>query len=230
MRISFSGLTLTEGKVKYNDSRLSKIAEKIPSQKSTPLFFEFIPDNYGASDAIIILKDRILDLLILDMERLESRLERTDQGPQINLFKKCLSALEKESALCDLELEVSELEPLRQIDLLSLKPVVVEDNPDIEPDAAIRKVLDKAGCIIFYTANKKETRAWVVKKGADIVQAAARIHTDLARGFIRAEVVNFDDFADVHNINEAKSKGLVKTVGKDYKVGEADIIEIKFNV
>ncbi len=230
MRISFSGLNLAEGKIKYKDNRLYQIAEKVSSQKTTPFFFDFISSDYESGDAFIILKSKILDLLILDMEKLEARLGKTSNENEKQILNKSLAGLEKEIPLCDLELSSPDLAVLKELAPLSLKPTVLLERPEIGADEAITKVLRKSKNIIFYTANKKETRAWTVKENTDIVSSAAKIHSDLARGFIRAEVVNFNDFINVHNINEAKSKGLVNTAGKDYRVKDGDIIEIKFNV
>jgi ribosome-binding ATPase YchF (GTP1/OBG family) len=106
----------------------------------------------------------------------------------------------------------------------------------ISPDEAgdtnelLAKLLAKAGVVFFYTCGKKEVHAWAFPQGADIVTCAGKIHSDLARGFIRAEIVNYGDLMKVHNMQEAKDHGLVKLVGKDYITQDGDIIEIKFNV
>jgi ribosome-binding ATPase YchF (GTP1/OBG family) len=72
--------------------------------------------------------------------------------------------------------------------------------------------------------------AWAVPKGTDIVTCAGRIHTDLARGFIRAEIAHFDGIMASHNFNDAKTKGLVTVVGKEYTIQPGDVIEVLFNV
>jgi ribosome-binding ATPase YchF (GTP1/OBG family) len=82
----------------------------------------------------------------------------------------------------------------------------------------------------FYTADKKEVHAWPVKEGADIVTCAGKIHSDLAQGFIKADIVSYDDLIRVYNMQEARSKGLVKLVNRDYAICPGDIIEIRFNV
>ncbi|MCX6985381.1 MAG: DUF933 domain-containing protein, partial [Lentisphaerae bacterium] len=79
-------------------------------------------------------------------------------------------------------------------------------------------------------AGKPEVHAWLIRKGSDIVTCAGKIHTDLAKGFIKADIVSFNDFKDVFNLQEARTKGLVKLVGREYIIQEGDIIEIRFNV
>ncbi|MCF7870383.1 MAG: DUF933 domain-containing protein, partial [Candidatus Omnitrophica bacterium] len=122
---------------------------------------------------------------------------------------------------------------LKNIQLVSLKPIVIKDNfqgEEQQIQALIKEVLDAAGRILFFTASNKEVKAWDLKEGKTILEAAGRIHSDLMRGFIRAEVVNCKNLEDFYNMAEAKSKGLVQTVGKDYVVQAGDIIYVKFSV
>ncbi len=89
------------------------------------------------------------------------------------------------------------------------------------------KLLD---LITFFTAGPKETRAWTVKRGATAPEAAGRIHTDMQRGFIKAEVVSYDDFIRCGSWNACREKGLIRLEGKDYVVQDGDIMYFKFNV
>ena len=86
-------------------------------------------------------------------------------------------------------------------------------------------------CLISYlTAGKPEVRAWTIKKGTKAPQAAGKIHSDFERGFIRAEVIGYDDFMEVGSMAAAKEKGLVRSEGKDYVVKDGDIVLFRFNV
>ena len=87
-----------------------------------------------------------------------------------------------------------------------------------------------ASIVFFYTAGKKEVHAWPVPEGADIVSCAGKIHSDLARGFIKADIVSYQDLIGVHNLQEARSKGLVKLVDRDYAIRPGDVVEIRFNI
>lgn len=86
------------------------------------------------------------------------------------------------------------------------------------------------GLISYLTAGVQETRAWTIKVGTKAPQAAGKIHTDFERGFIRAEVVNYQDLLDCKTYNAAKEKGLVRLEGKDYVVKDGDVILFRFNV
>jgi hypothetical protein len=89
---------------------------------------------------------------------------------------------------------------------------------------------DALGYITFLTAGPTEARAWSIPKGFTAVEAAGRIHTDLARGFIRAETVAFDDLLAIGDYKAAKAAGKVRQEGKTYVVQEGDVILIRFNV
>ncbi|MBI4596184.1 MAG: DUF933 domain-containing protein [Candidatus Tectomicrobia bacterium] len=229
MKICYVGFDLPEGKVKYQDSKLLELEKKFSPHKLTPFFAEFIKDDFIHCDSILISKERILDLIILDMDKLEARLERTSDEDEKIILTKCLKHLEKETPLCELLFKEDEWSTLRELAPLSLKPTLVEETlPEV--NGLIGRMLDKSNTIFFYTAGKKEVRAWPVKKHSDIVACAGKIHSDLARGFIKADVVNYEDFLQVYNMQEARSKGLLKLVDRDYIIRQGDIIEIRFNV
>ena len=86
------------------------------------------------------------------------------------------------------------------------------------------------GLMSFLTAGEDETRAWTIKVGTKAPQAAGKIHTDFERGFIKAEVVNYQDLLDCGSYAGAREKGLVRMEGKDYIVRDGDVILFRFNV
>ena len=98
-------------------------------------------------------------------------------------------------------------------------------------DKLIKKSYELLGLMSFLTTGEDETRAWTIKKGTKAVDAAAKIHSDIARGFIRAEVVSYDDLvANDMSMNKVKEKGLMRLEGKDYIMQEGDIVYFRFNV
>lgn len=97
-------------------------------------------------------------------------------------------------------------------------------------DQLIRKSYALLGLISFLTAGQPEVRAWTIKKGTKAPQAAGKIHSDIERGFIRAEVIAFDDLMRVGNMSAAKDKGLVRSEGKEYVMQDGDIVLFRFNV
>ncbi len=97
-------------------------------------------------------------------------------------------------------------------------------------DRLIRSSYDLLGLQSFFTVGEDEVRAWTVRRGATAVEAAGAIHSDLARGFIRAEVVSYDDLVACGSPVAAKERGLLRLQGKDYVVKDGDILNIRFNV
>ena len=97
-------------------------------------------------------------------------------------------------------------------------------------DKVIKKSYDLLGLMSFLTAGEPEVRAWTIKKGTKAPQAAGKIHSDIERGFIKAEVVSFDDLMKEGSMVSAREKGLVRQEGKEYIMQDGDIVLFKFNV
>jgi ribosome-binding ATPase len=229
MKIGFTGIELPEGKSKYKDENLIALEKKDKPKKVSPFFVEFIGDEFVQTEAIVVSEEKILDLLILDMEKIDNRLERGADDDEKDVLKKCMKNLENEVPLCDVEFSETENEIVNAAAFYSSKPVVVVKD-GLSLDTIITLTLEKAGYMFFYTSGPKESHAWLVKKNSDMVTCAGKIHSDLARGFIRGDVVKFDDYLNCHNFNECKSKGFARVVEKDYIVQPNEIIEIRFNV
>jgi len=235
-----------------------------------------------------------LELIFADLETVKKRLEslaRQLKGSrEKNLVKtneiliKAQTALEKGTAARDLGLSDEEKNLIKELSLLTLKPMlfalnVAEQNiksskgeilskfnlklnpeeiilisakieselADLPPDEAknylkelgieesgldqlIKASYSKLNLITFLTAGPKETRAWTIRKGALAPEAAGKIHTDFEKGFIRAEVINWQDLIRAGGETRAKEKGLIRSEGKEYAVKDGDVVEFKFSV
>ncbi len=97
-------------------------------------------------------------------------------------------------------------------------------------DLIIKESYSLLGLISFFTVGEDECRAWTIKEGTNAQKAAGAIHSDIERGFIRAEVVHYDDFVQEKSLAKCKEKGLLRLEGKDYIVKDGDIINFRFNV
>ncbi len=97
-------------------------------------------------------------------------------------------------------------------------------------DKVIKASYNLLGLMSFLTAGEQEVRAWTIKKGTKAPAAAGKIHSDIERGFIRAEIVSYNDLIKEGSMNAAKDKGLVRSEGKDYIMQEGDIVLFRFNV
>lgn len=229
MKIGFAGLELPEGKIRYNDRILDALSAKDKPRKVSPFYAELLPDEFDRCDVIVIATSRILDLLIHDMEKIETRMARLSNQVEVALLQRCLDALEMEVPLCDLELTAEERDMVKMAAPFSLKPVI-QIKGDEDLDELISRALDRAGLMFFYTSGPRESHAWLVQRNSDIVSCAGKIHSDLARGFIKGDVVSFEDYMNCHSFNDCKAKGLARLTDRDYVVQPGEVIEIRFNI
>jgi GTP-binding protein YchF len=157
----------------------------------------------------------------------ESQLPTIDTDPYVQKVRDYAKAESAEViALCaKLEEELSELDD-------EDKEMMMQDYGIDESglDKLIKASYSLLGLISFLTSGKDECRAWTIKKGTKAPQAAGKIHTDFERGFIKAEVVSYDDLMKYGSYNATREKGLVRLEGKDYVVKDGDIILFRFNV
>ena len=201
-----------------------------------------------------------LELLVADRDHVERRLERVTKqaksGDQklrteADELERVLAWLDGGQSLRDWEGELPpELEPL------TTKPVVPVVNgpggidlkleaeltelPEEEAAAfrdgppalaeVVRRLFEALGLITFFTAGEKEARGWTLREGQTALEAAATIHTDIARGFIRAEVVRWDDLVDAGSYAEVARRGRQRLEGKTYEVQDGDVLTVRFNV
>jgi len=123
------------------------------------------------------------------------------------------------------EAELAELEPAD-------KEVFLADAGLTEPSvrALVRAGYNLLDLVTFFTTRRPELRAWTVRRGTTAVEAAGKIHTDFARGFIRAEVLSFAELEKSGDLNAAREQGRIRIEGRDYQVRDGDIIYFRFNV
>ena len=124
-----------------------------------------------------------------------------------------------------IESELAEMEPEEAREFLAEMGI---DEPGL--DHLARVGFDTLGLQTYLTAGPKESRAWTIPKGATAPEAAGVIHTDFQKGFIKAEVVSFDDLVAAGSMHAAKAKGKVRLEGKDYVMADGDVVEFRFNV
>jgi ribosome-binding ATPase YchF (GTP1/OBG family) len=123
------------------------------------------------------------------------------------------------------EAELAELEDADRAEFLS---DLGQEEPGL--NRVIRTGYELLGLQTFFTAGPKEARAWTVRRGATAPQAAGVIHTDFERGFIRAEVIAYDDYVALGGEQGAKEAGKMRLEGKDYVMRDGDVVHFRFNV
>jgi ribosome-binding ATPase YchF (GTP1/OBG family) len=230
MKIAFTGINIPEGKIKYQDPIVLALTEQVKPDKVATYFFEFLKDDYEHAEAIVITRDAILDLLVNDIEKLENRIERSEDEAETAILKRGLEHVENEQPLCDMPVDDSERAILAALAPFSFKPTLVLDSPSTDTDELGHLAMEKAGVMFFYTAGKQEVHAWFTECNTSAVDCAAKIHSDLARGFIKAEIISFEQFATTHSMQDARSKDLTTLVGRDHVIEPETVLEIRFNV
>jgi ribosome-binding ATPase len=121
-----------------------------------------------------------------------------------------------------LEAELRDLEPEEAVEFRDGRASALEE--------VVRRLVEVLDLVTFFTASEKEARAWTLRRGSSALDAAASIHTDLARGFIRCEVIKWNDLVEAGSPAEAARRGLERLEGKAYEVQDGDVLNVRFNV
>lgn len=230
MKIAVLGLDLPLGKKNFSDERLDKLKTLFHCPKVTYIQLEFQDASHlKDSDGIICEKKSKLDLVLSDLEIIENQLAYNEQNKE--LFLRCKEALEKETILAEIPFNAEEKKLLLNLNLITLKNITLQDKENLAPTPEImRQVFNNSEMFSFFTVNERELRAWPIKKGATVYEASGQIHSDIQRGFIKAEVVGYEDLIKSGGLNQAKAKGLVRLEDKGYIVRDGDLLQIRFNV
>ncbi|MEK7270649.1 MAG: DUF933 domain-containing protein [Planctomycetota bacterium] len=226
--LALADLTAIQGKIERAEKELVKsipnrdkiraeieiLQKGVPAleRNEAPTDSEFL--RAAASFALLMLKPvfPILNVAEKDLGK-----DRSAEIPPFHGQALCLCA-KLEAELMEME-EADRTEMMREYGLAELALPRV-----------IRRAYDRAGLISFFTVGEDEVRAWTIKKGDNAVTAAGKIHTDLARGFIRAEVVPYEDFRALGSMKAVKEKGKLRLDGKEAVIHDGEIINVRFSV
>jgi hypothetical protein len=199
-----------------------------------------------------------LELLVADGEHVLWRLERVEKQAksgdailkaETEELRKILAHVESERPLSEYGELPEELEPLTTKPLVEIRngpsgidlqlEAELAELPEEEAaqfregasalDDVVRRLFAALDLVTFFTAGDKETRAWTLRRGGTALDAAATVHTDIARGFIRAEVIRWDDLVAAGSHAEAARRGLERLEGKSYAVEDGDVLNVRFS-
>ncbi len=230
MKIAIVGIDFPLGKKNLEDERLEKLRNIVHTSRVTEIQINFEDSTQAKeADGIICDTKSKLDLILQDLEIIENRLAADEQNKV--LLSRAKEALEKEILLSEVPFSEEEKKLLLSINLITLKPITFADKENLPsiPELTHRAYSD-CGMITFFTANERELRAWVIKSGTTVYDAAGSIHSDIQRGFIKAEVINYAELIKIGSLNQAKAKGAVRLEDKAYIIKDGDFIQIRFNV
>jgi ribosome-binding ATPase YchF (GTP1/OBG family) len=198
-----------------------------------------------------------LELLVADRDHVERRLERVAKQAKSGDATLKKEAADLEQLLARLDAGDTVADWPHELEPLTTKPLIaIENGPggvdlkleaelaELPPEEAaefrgagesalggvVRRLAETLDLITFFTAGEKETRAWTLRRGQTALDAAATIHSDIARGFIRCEVVRWDDLVELGSHSEVARAGKQRLEGKTYVVEDGDVLNVRFNV
>ena len=233
MKIGIFGFNnLSPGKENIIDERLGTVKELAHSAKKAYIQVEILTDftRLKECDGIISLKEKQVDLILTDLEFVEKRLTNVQEDKERNLLNRLREQLDKEKFIFELQLTDEESRIVSGYSILSLRPIFLIEPQDLEDKSKfLSSAYNYFGYISFFTANDKEARAWSIKKETTCWQASGLIHSDIQRGFIRAEVIGFKDLINDGGINQARANNHLRLELKDYIVQDGDLIKFRFN-
>jgi len=168
--------------------------------------------------------------LIKDLDAVETRLNRGPGEAEKAVLQKLAEALLSEKPVSTTGLTADELKTISAHNFYSNKPVVVAEEAELAaPDALLVRAFKESGYLSFLTVGGKENRAWPIRAGANAWEAAGTIHTDIQKGFIRAEIISFADFVEAGGETQAKRAGKQRLELKTYVVQDYDVVNFRFN-
>jgi hypothetical protein len=203
----------------------------VEAQKKTYAQIDVVAEKEMlTADAILTPRSAVSDLLMKDLDAVETRLGRDAAEPEKLVLQKLADGLMSEKPVSAIGLSPEELKTISAHNFYSSKPVVVADDAELaNPDALLVRAFKESGFISFLTVGGKENRAWPIPAGMSAWEAAGTIHSDIQKGFIRAEIVSFADLVEAGGETQAKRAGKQRLELKTYVMQDYDVTNFRFN-
>jgi ribosome-binding ATPase YchF (GTP1/OBG family) len=224
-----SGIPL--GKHNIKDPRLDQAHQLVEADKKTYAQADIVDEKEMiTSDAILTTRAALSDLLMKDLDAVETRLGRDVGEAEKAALQKLADTLMSEKPVSAANLTADEMKAISAHNFFSTKPVVVANDGELAaPDPLLVRAFKESGYISFLTVGGKENRAWPIRAGTTTWEAGGTIHTDIQKGFIRAEIISFADFIAAGGETEAKRAGKQRLELKTYVMQDYDLTNFRFN-
>jgi len=232
MKICLFGISgIAPGKHNLKDPRLDQADKLVEAQKKTCAQVDVVEEKELLTcDAILTSRAALSDLLMKDLDFVETRMSRDAGEAEKAVLQKLADALVSEQPVSTAGLTADELTVISAHNFYSNKPVVVAGEAELAaPDALLVRAFAESGYLSFLTVGGKENRAWPIRAGLTAWEAAGTIHTDIQKGFIRAEITSFADFVEAGGETQAKRAGKQRLELKTYVVQDYDVVNFRFN-
>jgi hypothetical protein len=225
--IGIPGVSL--GKCNLKDPRLDQADKLVEAKKKTYAQVDVVgEDGLQEADAVLVTRDRFLDVIFKDLEFIETRLGRGPGAAEQAVLEKLKLALESEKTALQAGLTPEEWQAVAAHNFQSNKPVVVAEAGELEhPEALMLRAFQESGFICFLTVGGKENRAWPIRQGLTAWEAAGSIHTDIQKGFVRAEIIGWNDFIQAGGETQAKRAGKLRLEMKTYVMQDCDVVNFR---
>ena len=232
MKICLFGITsIPVGNHNIKDPRLDQADKLVEAQKKTYAQVVLAGEKeLAVCDAILTSRAALSDLLMQDLDAVETRLGRDAGEAEKKVLQKMAEGLVSELPVSKLGLTAEDLTAISAHNFVTNRPVVVAEEAELAaPDALLVRAFAESGYICFLTVGGKENRAWPIRAGTTAWEAAGTVHTDMQKGFIRAEIISFADFTAAGGETQAKRAGKVRLELKTYVMQVYDVVNFRFN-
>jgi len=232
MKICLFGISgIAPGKHNLKDPRLDQVDQLVEAQKKTCAQVDVVPEKELLTcDAVLTSRAALSDLLMKDLDFVETRMSRDAGAAEKVVLQKLADALVSEKPVSAAGLTAEELVAVSAHNFYSNRPVVMATEAEpAAPDALLLRAFAESGYISFLTVGGKENRAWPIRAGMTAWAAAGTIHTDIQHGFIRAEVISFADLVAAGSETQAKRAGKLRLELKTYVMQDYDVVNFRFN-
>jgi hypothetical protein len=219
------------GKHNIKDPRLDQVDKLVEADKKIYVQADVVgKDLAHEADAIVALTAVVPDLILNDLEFIETRLGREPEPAEKRLLERLKTHLEQEGLIWQAGLDEAEQGIIASYTFFTKRPVVAAASAALDQiPELILKAYHASGYISFFTVGGKENRAWAIRKGMTAWEAAGVIHSDIQKGFIRAEIISFDDLVQLGGETQAKRAGKMRLETKPYVMQDGDITNFRFN-
>lgn len=227
--IGLSGVPL--GRHNVRDARLDQVNELVEAKKKTYAQVDVVgEDDAPTADAIVTAPETRLDLILQDLELVETRLERNPPDAERAVLEKIKTCLESDRLLSSAGLTPEEANAVGAHAFITTKPVIVAEAGDVQRfDEFLVRVVGEGGYISFLTVGGAENRAWLIRRGTTAAEAGGAIHTDIHKGFIRAEIIAFADVIAAGGETQAKRANKLRLETRHYVMQDCDLTNFRFN-
>lgn len=221
----------TVGKRPLKDPRLDAAHKLVEADKRTYAQIDLAADDGLAdADAIVVTADSVLDLILQDLEFVETRLGHEPADSEKAVLRRMQADLEAGRCLSACNYTEADWAAVNASGLVTRKPVVIATGEEVNQlDALLVRAVAAAGWISFLTVGGSENRAWLIRRGTTAWEAGGAIHTDIQKGFIRAEIMGWDDFIAAGGETQAKRAGKLRLELKQYVMQDYDLVNFRFN-